>query len=543
MSPEETRLRLLAAGYCPLPLAGKRPVIKAWQALVAPTADEVHFWSRTSPAATNTGILTRLTPALDIDILNPDAATAIENLARERFDERGYILVRFGRPPKRCVLFRGGPFPKIVANFSALNGAPAEKLEMLGDGQQVVVNGTHPDTHRCYSWFGGEPGEIKHADLPGISAHEAQALVDDAAQLLVERFGYRLMSTSRPKKTGTVAGGEEHQAGADWQLLFDNVREGRALHDSLRDLAAKMVTAGTNPGAAVNQLRALMEASAAQRDERWKARFAEIPRLVESAEEKLRKPGMPKGHTRAELEARITAAPDYDDDTDPRPNGSESPAADDDAELTRLAKLPLVEYERVRTTAAEALGFRTSILDRLIATERAKLGLDRDDGKQGRPIEFLTPEPWPAPVDGPALLDDVAAVLGCHVVMGEHERVAAAVWSVHTYLLDRLMISPRLAIRSAVKGSGKTTLLDVLARLVPRPLLAASVTASAIFRVIAAHTPTLLVDEADTLFRDGDEALRGVLNAGHRKGGVVLARSATTSSRAPSPVTLPPPLR
>jgi len=246
-----------------------------------------------------------------------------------------------------------------------------------------------------------------------------------------------------------------------------------------------------------------------------------------------------QGHTQAELEALIAAAPDYGDAANPRPNGS---VADGDAELTRLAKLPLVEYERVRKTAAEALGFRTAILDRLIATERAKLGLDRDDGKQGRPIEFVTPEPWPAPVDGPALLDDVAAVLGCHV-MGEHERVAAALWSVHTYLLDRLMISPRLAIRSAVKGSGKTTLLDVLVRLVPRPLLAASVTASAIFRVIAAHTPTLLVDEADTLFRDGDEALRGVLNAGHRKGGVVLARSATTSSRAPSPVTLPPPLR
>ena len=45
---------------------------------------------------------------------------------------------------------------------------------------------------------------------------------------------------------------------------------------------------------------------------------------------------------------------------------------------------------------------------------------------------------------------------------------------------------------------------------------------SAIFRVIAAHAPTLLIDEADTLFHEGDETLRGVLNAGHRRGGAVL---------------------
>ena len=232
-----------------------------------------------------------------------------------------------------------------------------------------------------------------------------------------------------------------------------------------------------------------------------------------------------QGHTREELEALIAAAPDYAPEHRPNGNGTVSEAADpvdDDAELVRLAKLPLVEYERARKAAAEALGVRASMLDRLIAMKRTELGLDHDDGKQGRPIEFLTPEPWPGPVDGAALLDDVAAVLSRYVIMGEYERVAVALWSVHAYLLDRLMISPRLAIRSAVKGSGKTTCLDVLARLVPRPLLAASVTPSAIFRVIAAHAPTLLVDEADTLFGNGDETLRGVLNAGHRKGGAVL---------------------
>src|SRR5262249_13617298 len=45
-----------------------------------------------------------------------------------------------------------------------------------------------------------------------------------------------------------------------------------------------------NPGAAVNQLRALMEASRGPHDERWNARFDDIPRLVDSAVEKYQTP-------------------------------------------------------------------------------------------------------------------------------------------------------------------------------------------------------------------------------------------------------------
>src|SRR5262249_49372418 len=52
----------------------------------------------------------------------------------------------------------------------------------------------------------------------------------------------------------------------------------------------KMVRSGTSPGTVVNQLRALMEASTAPHDHRWKDRFAEIPRLVESAEQLVKAP-------------------------------------------------------------------------------------------------------------------------------------------------------------------------------------------------------------------------------------------------------------
>jgi hypothetical protein len=193
----------------------------------------------------------------------------------------------------------------------------------------------------------------------------------------------------------------------------------------------------------------------------------------------------------------------------------------DDAEIERLAKLPLVKYERARKAAAEKLGARASMLDRAVKQKRAELGLDGDDGRQGRAISFPESEIWPDPVDGVALLDALSNVIKRHVVIAKHSRDLAALWAVHTYLLDAFMITPRLAVRSPVKRCGKTTLLDVLTRLVHRPLPAANISAAAVFRVVEGHRPCLLIDEADTFLRDNEE-LRGVLNSGHRRGGSVL---------------------
>jgi putative DNA primase/helicase len=191
--------------------------------------------------------------------------------------------------------------------------------------------------------------------------------------------------------------------------------------------------------------------------------------------------------------------------------------ADFDAEISRLAKLSLKQRERQRNTAAARLQISPSRLDRLVNAER---GESSGDGKQGRAVELPEPEPWSDPVNGAALLNDLSAALRLHVVMNGHEAETAALWVVHTYMLDNFGISPRLAITSPEKQCGKTTLLDVLACLVWRRLPTANVTAAAIFRVVEKARPTLLIDEADTFLPDNEE-LRGILNAGHRRGGSV----------------------
>jgi AAA domain/Bifunctional DNA primase/polymerase, N-terminal len=292
-TPTARRLKLLGNGYAPLPIEGKRPPLKDWQKKTVTNAAEIELWEKVYPYASNTGILTQLTPALDIDIMNLEAAEAIETLARERFEERGIVLVRTGQAPKRAILFRTDtPFKKITGTVVTPKGDTDQKIELLADGQQVVVFGTHPKTGKPYSWFGGEPSSIKHEELPYMSENEAKQIVADAVALLVKEFGYRLPPV-HPTERGKANGHDP----ANWCGLVDNIVQGRALHDSLRDLAGKLIASGMGDGAAVNFLRAQMNSSSAPRDDRWQARYDDIPRAVSTASEKIgehaRQPSLP----------------------------------------------------------------------------------------------------------------------------------------------------------------------------------------------------------------------------------------------------------
>jgi hypothetical protein len=75
---------------------------------------------------------------------------------------------------------------------------------------------------------------------------------------------------------------------ADWGELTNNIIAGRDLHLSVARLAAKFVRSGMANGAAVNQLRGMMEHSAArqQRPQEWQDRYDDIPRAVDTAIQK-----------------------------------------------------------------------------------------------------------------------------------------------------------------------------------------------------------------------------------------------------------------
>lgn len=186
-------------------------------------------------------------------------------------------------------------------------------------------------------------------------------------------------------------------------------------------------------------------------------------------------------------------------------------------EIARLARLDLLSYEREREDAAARLGIRVSALDRLVDARRQ--GLQQDGGS-----EFLAPaEPWPEPVDGTELFNDLCDVFDRHVVLSESAILACALWTLHAHTQDAATHSPILDISSPTPRCGKTQLLATVSMLVPKPLPAANVTAATVFRAIERWHPTLLIDEADTFMADKSD-LRGVLDSGHRKSSAFILR-------------------
>jgi uncharacterized protein DUF3631 len=121
-----------------------------------------------------------------------------------------------------------------------------------------------------------------------------------------------------------------------------------------------------------------------------------------------------------------------------------------------------------------------------------------------------------------ALLGEIGALLRRFVVMSPAQARVVALWVLHTHLIEASEATPYLAITSAEKRSGKTRLLEVLELLVARPWFTGRTTAAVLPRKIDSDSPTLLLDESDAAFagdKEYAEALRGVLNSGHRRGG------------------------
>jgi hypothetical protein len=157
------RKRLLAAGYWPIPVNGKAPPIAGWQDIEA-TNSIVSTWEHKYADATNTGILTRDIPAIDIDVLDPAVADELRQIAERMI---GASAVRTGQAPKRAMLFRTDmPFDKVSTPIFTSPDGRTHKVEILCRGQQIVVHGIHPATHAPYTWRGGEPGpELKREAL------------------------------------------------------------------------------------------------------------------------------------------------------------------------------------------------------------------------------------------------------------------------------------------------------------------------------------------------------------------------------------------
>jgi putative DNA primase/helicase len=131
------------------------------------------------------------------------------------------------------------------------------------------------------------------------------------------------------------------------------------------------------------------------------------------------------------------------------------------------------------------------------------------------------------------LLSELRSLLTRFVVLPPWAPETIALWILHTYVFEQRDITTYLGIESPVRRCGKTTLLTLLSRLVNRPIVAANVSSSALFRAIEELRPTLMIDEADTFLKPGDP-LQGILNAGYSRSTAYVLR-VDASGRANPP--------
>lgn len=129
-----------------------------------------------------------------------------------------------------------------------------------------------------------------------------------------------------------------------------------------------------------------------------------------------------------------------------------------------------------------------------------------------------------------SLLDEIVADLTRYIVFdSDHEARAVALWIAHCYFIDAFDVSPRLLVTAPTIRAAKSRLLDVVQRLVPRKKRCGSTTGASVFRLIEQlKYPTLLIDEADRVFRNAAGAdpaadlLAQIINQGHERGNPAL---------------------
>jgi putative DNA primase/helicase len=198
----------------------------------------------------------------------------------------------------------------------------------------------------------------------------------------------------------------------------------------------------------------------------------------------------------------------------PMPVSCAAPESDPESlpeAVSRLAALHLLEYEKVRESEAHRLDVRVGVLDKAVSdAQKTK----QEDG--GKAAMFPTVEPWHQPIKANDLLHEIYSTVRRFIICDKETAITATLWCAFTWLVDSVEIAPIAVITAPEKRCGKSLLLNLIGKMACRPLVASNIGVAAVFRVIEAHSPTLLIDEADSFFNDNEE-LRGVINSGHTR--------------------------
>jgi predicted P-loop ATPase len=187
------RLQLRENGFRPVPVAGprmrcktpgKQPVMRDWPQKCR-TADEaeVRRWATDEPGCINTGLLCDDMAGVDIDVPVPRLAAQVEALVVAKLGKTP--LRRVGWAPKVLLAYRTtSPLKKLATPELFLPDGTKVQVEILGDGQQFVAYGVHPDTGREYEWTRSGPDVVPLVELPAVTETQCRQVLAEAEAML-----------------------------------------------------------------------------------------------------------------------------------------------------------------------------------------------------------------------------------------------------------------------------------------------------------------------------------------------------------------------
>ncbi len=178
--------------------------------------------------------------------------------------------------------------------------------------------------------------------------------------------------------------------------------------------------------------------------------------------------------------------------------------------ILRLSKLSLLDFTTVKKSEANKLNMSVADLTKLVNQASKEVEQDNDE-------VVTSDEPYQGEVNGQQLINEIQVLISRHMILPHGALPAISLWIVATYVYNDFRIFPKLSIISPEKRCGKSTLLDIISGLCSRSLLASNITPAAIFRVIEASRPSLLIDEADTFVAGRNDDMIGIINSGHTK--------------------------
>lgn len=125
--------------------------------------------------------------------------------------------------------------------------------------------------------------------------------------------------------------------------------------------------------------------------------------------------------------------------------------------------------------------------------------------------------------DPAQLIGDLEVFFSDRAFLPPHAAQTLALCVMNTWVFDAFDTTPYFLLDSAVPQCGKTTVLRLLEAVVREPRQATSTSEAALFRMIEAFKPTLLIDEAEMLSGKGEraEAVTAIANVGYKRGASV----------------------